>query len=57
MSQSLNYKGSPSKLEKQDFACFFVRLSVTLASLKLLRLGKTQVNLVFRSTFRNFAYL
>jgi len=39
MSQSLNYKGSPSKLEKQDFACFFARLSVTLASLKLLALG------------------
>jgi hypothetical protein len=35
---------------------FVVRsFSVTLASLKLLRLGNVQINLAFRSTFRNFA--
>ena len=33
-------------------ACFFAR---TLASPKLLCLGKVQINLAFLSTFRNFA--
>jgi len=37
------------------FVLFFTRFFVTLAAPKLLSLGKAQINLAFRSTFRNFA--
>ena len=41
--------------EKQAFLLHCSRFFVTLASPKLLHLGKAQINLAFHSTFRNFA--
>ena len=42
--------------EKQAFLLHFSRFSVPLASPKVLRLGKAQINLAFHSTFRTFGF-
>ncbi len=46
---------SRNRKERRCFLLLFARFFVTLASSKLLSLGKAQTSLAFRSFIRNFA--